>query len=101
MEGLAGFLRLDTVSQNSVGVRAGGEWLVQAMKSRGLGAQVMETGGNPAVYGSLPLPRAPPTVFGYFHFDVQPAPPARWLQPSPLQPLLRPGTPQEGAPGLG
>jgi hypothetical protein len=43
MEGLAGFLRLDTVSQNSAGVRAGGEWLVQAMKARGLDAQVMET----------------------------------------------------------
>jgi len=27
LEGLAGFLRLDTVSQNPDGVRAGGEWL--------------------------------------------------------------------------
>ena len=54
MEGLAGFLRLDTVSQNSEGVRAGGEWLARAMKARGLDAEVVETGGNPAVYGSLP-----------------------------------------------
>ena len=32
MEGLAGFLRLDTVSQNPGGVRAGGEWLARAMR---------------------------------------------------------------------
>ena len=51
VEGLAGFLRLDTVSQNPDGVRAGGEWLAQAMKARGLDARVMETGGNPAVFG--------------------------------------------------
>ena len=77
MEGLTGFLRLDTVSQNPAGVRAGGEWLVQAMKARGLDADLMETGGNPAVYGSLPLPGARRTVLVYCHFDVKPAPPRR------------------------
>ena len=101
MEGLAGFLRLDTVSQNPAGVRAGGEWLVQAMKARGLDAQIMETGGNPAVYGSLPLPGARRTILIYCHFDVKPAPPAGWLQPSPFEPVLRRGTAEEGAPVLG
>jgi acetylornithine deacetylase/succinyl-diaminopimelate desuccinylase-like protein len=101
MEGLAGFLRLDTVSQNPEGVRAGGEWLARAMKARGLDAEVMETGGNPAVYGSLPLPVARRTVLIYCHFDVKPAPPAGWLQPSPFEPVLRRGTAEEGAPVLG
>jgi acetylornithine deacetylase/succinyl-diaminopimelate desuccinylase-like protein len=101
MEGLAAFLRLDTVSQNPEGVRAGGRWLVQAMRARGLAAEVMETGGNPAVYGSLPLPGARRTVLIYCHFDVKPAPPAGWLQPSPFEPVLRLGTAEEGAPVLG
>ena len=101
LEGLAGFLRLDTVSQNAGGVRAGGEWLARAMRARGLDARVMETGGNPAVYGSLPLPGASRTVLIYCHFDVKPAPSAGWLQPSPFEPILRLGTAEEGAPSLG
>ena len=101
MEGLARFLRLDTVSQNPAGVRAGAEWLVHAMQARGLTAQVMETGGNPAVYGSLLLPAAARTVLIYCHYDVKPATPAGWLQPSPFEPVLRAGTAEEGAPILG
>ena len=89
------------MSQNPEGVRAGGEWLARAMKARGLDAEVMETGGNPAVHGSLPLPGARRTVLIYCHFDVTPAPPAGWLQPSPFEPVLRRGTAEEGAPVLG
>lgn len=101
MEGLGEFLRLDTVAQNPDGVRAGGEWLTRAMTARGLAAQLMETGGNPAVYGSLPLPGARQTVLIYCHYDVKPAPPAGWLQSSPFEPVLRRGTAEEGAPILG
>ena len=100
LDGLAEFLRLDTVSQNPAGVRAGAAWLVRAMQARGLTAQVMETGGNPAVYGSLPLPGAQRTVLIYCHYDVKPAPPAGWLQPSPFEPVLRMGLAEEGAPAL-
>lgn len=101
VEGLAEFLRLDTVTQNPAGVRAGAEWLIRAMRARGLAAEVMETGGNPAVYGALPAPGAHRTVLIYCHYDVKPAPPAGWLQPSPFEPVLRCGTAEEGAPVLG
>src|SRR5687768_1917164 len=100
LEGLAAFLRVDTVSQNPDGVRAGGQWLAQAMKARGLAAEVMDTGGNPAVFGSLPLAEARRTVLVYCHFDVKPAPPAGWLQPSPFEPVLRLGQAEEGSPIL-
>ena len=76
MDGLADFLRLDTVSQKPDRVRAGAEWLTRAMETRGLEARIMETGGNPAVYGSLPVPGATHTVLIYCHYDVKPAPPA-------------------------
>ena len=100
VEGLAEFLRQDTVTQNPDGVRAGALWLAQAMRSRGLTAEVLETGGNPAVYGALSLPGARRTVLIYCHYDTKPAPPARWLQPSPFSPVLRQGTAEEGAPVL-
>jgi acetylornithine deacetylase/succinyl-diaminopimelate desuccinylase-like protein len=101
VEGLAEFLRHDTVTQNPQGVRAGATWLTRAMQARGLTAEVMETGGNPAVYGALPAPGARRTVLIYCHYDVKPAPPAGWLQPSPFEPILRRGTVEEGAPVLG
>jgi acetylornithine deacetylase/succinyl-diaminopimelate desuccinylase-like protein len=99
-EGLAEFVRLDTVTQNPDGVRTGALWLAQAMRSRGLSAEVMETGGNPVVYGALPLPGARRTVLIYCHYDTKPAPAAGWLQPSPFSPILRRGTAEEGAPIL-
>jgi len=100
MEGLTEFLRLDTVSQKPDRVRAGAEWLSRAMRVRGLEAQVLETGGNPVVYGALPMPGAGRTLLIYCHYDVKPAPPAGWLQPSPFEPILRAGAAEEGAPVL-
>ena len=89
MEGLAEFLRLDTVSQKPDRVRTGAEWLRQVMRARGLDAHVLETGGNPAVYGALPVPGAERTLLIYCHYDVKPAPPDGWLQTSPFEPVLR------------
>ena len=100
MHGLAEFLRHDTVTQNPDGVRLGAAWLVEAMRARGLTGEVMETGGNPAVYGALPLPGARRTVLIYCHYDTKPAPPAGWRQPSPFLPVLRRGTAEEDAPIL-
>jgi acetylornithine deacetylase/succinyl-diaminopimelate desuccinylase-like protein len=100
MDGLAEFLRLDTVSQKPDRVRAGAEWLTRAMRVRGIEARIMETGGNPVVYGALPAPGAERTVLIYCHYDVKPAPPGGWLQPSPFEPVLRAGAAEEGAPAL-
>ena len=100
MEGLAEFLRLDTVSQKPDRVRTGAEWLRRAMRVRGLEAHVLETGGNPAVYGALPVPEAERTLLIYCHYDVKPAPPEGWLQTSPFEPVLRARAAEEGAPVL-
>src|SRR6185312_12074554 len=98
MDGLADFLRLDTVSQKPDRVRAGADWLAGAMRARGLEARIMETGGNPAVYGSFPGPRAERTLLIYCHYDTKPAPAPGWLQPSPFEPVLRAGLAEDGAP---
>jgi acetylornithine deacetylase/succinyl-diaminopimelate desuccinylase-like protein len=100
LEGFVPFLRLDTVSQKPDRVRAGAEWLAAAMHARGLEARVLETGGNPAVVGHRRRPGAPLRVLIYCHYDVKPAPPDRWLQPSPFEPVLRAGLAEEGAPAV-
>jgi acetylornithine deacetylase/succinyl-diaminopimelate desuccinylase-like protein len=91
-------LRVDTVSQQPARVRAGAAWLARAMERAGLAARVLETGGNPVVFGERRVVGAERTVLIYCHFDTKPAPHAGWLQPSPFEPALRPGLAEEGAP---
>jgi acetylornithine deacetylase/succinyl-diaminopimelate desuccinylase-like protein len=95
--GFIPFLKVDTVSQQPERVRAGAAWLVEAMEASGLEARVLETGGNPAVFGQRRLPGASRTLLIYCHYDVKPAPPERWLQPSPFEPVLRDGLAEDGA----
>ena len=97
VRGLIDFLRLNTVSQEPERVRAGGEWLLDAMRSRGLDARMLETEGNPAVFGERRVPGAQRTVLIYCHYDTKPIPLAGWLQPSPLEPVLRRGLAEDGA----
>jgi acetylornithine deacetylase/succinyl-diaminopimelate desuccinylase-like protein len=98
LERFVSCLRVDTVSQRPERVRAGAEWLAREMESRGLQARVLETGGNPLVFGERRVPGATRTLLIYCHFDTKPAPPAGWLQPSPFEPVLRRGLAEEGAP---
>src|SRR5262245_2037902 len=77
-EGLAAFVRMDTVSQEPERVRRGAEWLAGAMRARGIESQILETGGNPAVFGQLTVPGARHTVLIYCHYDVKPAPIDEW-----------------------
>ncbi len=98
VEGLVDFLSVDTVSQQPERVRRGAEWLLRAMRARGLEARVLETRGNPVVFGELKAPGAARTVLIYCHYDVKPAPPDGWLQPSPFAPVLRRGAAEAGAP---
>jgi acetylornithine deacetylase/succinyl-diaminopimelate desuccinylase-like protein len=97
VRGLIDFLRLNTVSQEPERVRAGGEWLLHAMRSRGLDARMLETEGNPAVFGERRVPGARRTVLIYCHYDTKPIPLAGWLQPSPLEPVVRRGLAEDGA----
>ncbi len=100
VDGFLSFLRVDTVSQQPERVRIGADWLAHAMRARGVEARIIETGGNPAVFGQLMSPGAERTVLIYCHYDVKPAPPAGWLQPSPFEPVMRDGLAEEGAPLL-
>jgi acetylornithine deacetylase/succinyl-diaminopimelate desuccinylase-like protein len=98
VEGFIEFLRLNSVSQESEKVRATGEWLAAALRARGLGGRVLETGGAPAVFGERRVPGATRTVLIYCHYDTKPIPPKGWLQPNPIEPVFRRGLAEDGAP---
>jgi acetylornithine deacetylase/succinyl-diaminopimelate desuccinylase-like protein len=96
-ESFVDFLRLHSVSQEPDRVRATGEWLAAKMRARGLEGRVLETGGNPAVFGERRVPGATRTVLIYCHYDTKPIPPKGWLQPNPLEPVFRRGLAEDGA----
>ena len=98
VEGLVEFLRFNSVSQEPGKVRATGEWLAEALRSRGLQGRVLETGGNPAVFGERRVPGVTRTVLIYCHYDTKPIPLAGWLQPNPLEPVFRRGVAEDAAP---
>jgi acetylornithine deacetylase/succinyl-diaminopimelate desuccinylase-like protein len=98
VEGFVDFLRLNSVSQEPEKVRATGEWLASAMRARGLDGRILETGGNPAVFGERRVPGATRTVLVYCHYDTKPIVLKGWLQPNPIEPVLRRGLAEAGAP---
>ena len=100
VEGFVELLRLESVSQAPAKVRATGEWLAAALCARGLDGRVLETGGNPAVFGERRVPGATRTVLIYCHYDTKPIPPKGWLQPNPIEPVFRRGLAEAGAPLL-
>src|SRR5262245_54989844 len=91
VEGFNDFLRLNSVSQEPTKVRATGEWLAAALRARGLEGRVLETGGNPAVFGERRVPGATRTVLIYCHYDTKPIPSKGWLQANPIEPVFRRG----------
>jgi acetylornithine deacetylase/succinyl-diaminopimelate desuccinylase-like protein len=98
VDGLVEFLRLESVSQEPARVRRTGEWLAAALRARGLDGRLLETGGNPAVFGERRVPGATRTVLIYCHYDTKPIPPKGWLQPDPIEPVFRRGLPESSAP---
>jgi len=89
------FLRIPSVSARSehrADMTRAAEWLAGAMRSAGLSAEILPTGGHPVVLGEWrgAGPRAK-TVLIYGHYDVQPAEPLElWTSP-PFSPEVRDG----------
>jgi acetylornithine deacetylase/succinyl-diaminopimelate desuccinylase-like protein len=100
VESFVDFLRHNSVSQEPVKVRATGEWLAAVMRARGLEGRLLETAGNPAVFGERRVPGASRTVLIYCHYDTKPVPPRGWLQANPLEPVFHRGLAEEGAPAV-
>ena len=90
-------LSIPNVSADHENVRKNAIHIVGMMKTRGIDARVMETAGNPIVYGELKTPDAPRTLMFYVHYDGQPVDPTQWIDSQPFTPVLRPGKLEAGS----
>jgi acetylornithine deacetylase/succinyl-diaminopimelate desuccinylase-like protein len=90
-------LSIPNVSADKENIRKNAEFIRKMMENRGIEARIMETGGNPMVYGELKVPDATRTLVFYAHYDGQPVDPSKWTDTEPFQPALRPGKMEAGS----
>jgi acetylornithine deacetylase/succinyl-diaminopimelate desuccinylase-like protein len=101
---LVGLLSIPNVAADRANIRKNADLLQQMLAKRGFEASLLETVGNPLVYGERRVPGATRTLLFYAHYDGQPVNPPDWKQPTPFTPILRDGRLEDGArevPGLG
>jgi acetylornithine deacetylase/succinyl-diaminopimelate desuccinylase-like protein len=100
---LVRLLSIPNVAADRENIRKNATALQATLARRGFEAQVLETDGNPLVYGERRVPGATRTLLFYAHYDGQPVNPPDWKQPTPFTPILRDGRLEEGGrelPGL-
>lgn len=85
------YLRIESIStdpQYQPEIRRCAEWLLAKMRDAGLTAELIETAGNPLVYGEWLGAPGKPTVLFYGHYDVQPADPIEEWRNPPFEPTI-------------
>ncbi len=88
---------IPSVAADRENIRRKAERLRDGFARRGFAAELLETDGNPLVFGERPAPGAERTLLVYFHYDGQPVDPSRWAQEDPFRPILRSGALEDGA----
>jgi acetylornithine deacetylase/succinyl-diaminopimelate desuccinylase-like protein len=91
LSNLMAALRFPDVAADEVNIRRKASYLRGELARRGFLSEILETDGNPLVYGSLSVPGASRTLLLYCHYDGQPVDPARWRQADPFQPVMMNG----------
>jgi acetylornithine deacetylase/succinyl-diaminopimelate desuccinylase-like protein len=89
------YLAIPSVSalpQHAADVRRAAEWTADALRRAGLqNVSLIETPGNPVVYGDWLNAPGKPTILYYGHYDVQPVDPVElWTSP-PFEATVRDG----------
>ena len=68
------------------------EWVADQLRSTGaIEPRIMETSGNPVVYGEWLNAPGAPTIIIYGHYDVQPPDPLDKWESEPFRPVIRDG----------
>ena len=89
------YLAIPSVSalpQHAQDVRRAAEWTANALREAGLqNVRLIDTPGNPVVYGDWLNAPGKPTILFYGHYDVQPVDPVElWTSP-PFEATIRDG----------
>ena len=95
LERLKALLRMPSVSTDPAyadAMRAARDFLLQRLRAMGMqNVQLLDGGGQPAVFGEWLGAPGRPTLIVYGHYDVQPADPVElWVSP-PFEPTVRDG----------
>jgi len=85
---LIDLLSLPNVAADRANIRRNAEHLRGMLERRGFAAEILETSGNPLVYGDLRVPGATSTLLFYAHYDGQPVDPKAWRLADPFTPVL-------------
>ena len=93
---LIDLLSIPNVAADRANIRRNAEHLRGMLAARGFAAEILETSGNPLVYGDLRVPGATSTLLFYTHYDGQPVDPKAWRQADPFTPVLRTGRVDRG-----
>ena len=89
-------LAIPNVASDSVNIRRNADWLVDALRARGVAARALDgLGGPPPVYGELRVEGATRTLVFYVHYDGQPVDTTQWSSP-PWRPTLLTGPVEAG-----
>jgi acetylornithine deacetylase/succinyl-diaminopimelate desuccinylase-like protein len=88
---LLDLLTIPNVAADKPNIRRNAEHLRGMLARHGFTSEILETDGNPLVYGALNVPGATRTVLFYCHYDGQPVDAKAWKQPDPFTPVLRRG----------
>ena len=91
LEELKEFLRIPSVStepDHKADVLRCAEYLGERLRAAGLTVEMIETAGNPLVYGEWTGAPGKPTVLFYGHYDVQPPDPLEEWRNPPFEPTV-------------
>src|SRR5688572_8018551 len=85
-------LLIPNEASDRTNIRRNAEWIVNAMRSRGLNPRLLEASDSkapPSIYGELNVPGASRTLLFYAHYDGQPADAEQWNITPPWKPVFR------------
>ena len=95
LEELKAYLAIPSISalpQHAGDVRRCAEWTAEEMGRIGLNnVRLIETPGNPVVYGDWLGAEGAPTILFYGHYDVQPVDPIELWESPPFEATVRDG----------
>ena len=94
---LVGLLSIPNTASDSENIRRNAVLLRDMLRRRNFTTEIIETDGNPLVWGELKVPGATRTLLFWAHYDGQPVDPMAWKQASPFNPVLRAGRLEEAA----